>query len=511
MSKVYGIDLGTTTSEIAVVKDGEAAIIKNQYGMEMTPSVVFFTGDEDDSCLVGMEAKNAIVTNPDQAVCFIKRMMGQKGPEVNHVAPSGKEYTPEMISSKILKKVCQDAELLEGEPIRDVVITVPAYFDDASRIATKQAGEIAGLNVIRIINEPTAAALSFGIDTQQNGRVLVYDLGGGTFDVTVMNIHNGDFDVVATDGDKHLGGKNFDQKLVAIIQRKLNEQKCEIDDTDDKLMTDIREKAESMKRNLSSHEMTKYNFKINGKTYGVCVTREEFEKETADLVETTRLTVEEVLQSNHLTWNDIDHLVVVGGSTFMPMIKNMLKQISGKDVSFSVDPNTAVARGAAILGATYGTDSGQKEFTEIANISISDVTSQSLGIITVTDLPDGSEREINTIIIPHNTKIPTRGAQTVFTRVNNQTAVRARITEGNDPELEYLTIIGEQTFPIKPHPKDSPIDVVFIYDIDQTIQVELIDLVDKVSLGAFEIERQSNLSETEVRAAIEIVDRGEIF
>ena len=511
MGKVYGIDLGTTTSEIAVVKDGDAVIIKNQDGSEITPSVVFFTGEEDDTCLVGMEAKNAIATNPDQAVCFIKRMMGRKGPEVNHIAPSGKEYTPEMISAKILKKVCQDAEQLEGEPIRDVVITVPAYFDDASRIATKQAGAIAGLNVLRIINEPTAAALSFGIDTKQNGRVLVYDLGGGTFDVTVMDISGGDFDVVATDGDKHLGGKNFDQKLAAIIQRKLVEQNCQLDDTDDAFLTDMQEKAERMKRNLSSHEMATSSFRIKGKTYKVCVTREEFEKEAAELVETTKLTVEEVLRSNHLTWADIDYLVVVGGSSFMPMIKNMLKQISGKEVTFSVDPNTAVARGAAILGATYGTDHEQKEFTQLANISISDVTSQSLGIITVTDLPDGGEREVNTIIIPHNTKIPTRGVQTVFTRVNNQTAVRARITEGNDPDIEYLNIIGEQTFPIKPHPKDSPIDVVFIYDIDQTIQVELIDLVDKVSLGTFEIERQSNLSETEIRAAIEIIDRGEIF
>jgi len=511
MGKVYGIDLGTTTSEIAVVKDGEAVIIKNQEGNEITPSVVFFTGEDDDFCLVGSEAKNSIKTNPGQAVSFVKRLMGQKGPEVNHVAPSGKEYTPEMISAKILKKVCQDAAQIEENEIKDVVITVPAYFDDASRTATKQAGEMAGLNVLRIINEPTAAALAFGLDTEKDGKVLVYDLGGGTFDVTVMEINQGNYDVIATDGDKHLGGKDFDQKLLSIIEKKLSEQGCVLDEQDDALFADLREKAEHIKRNLSVREMTAERFRIGEKTYRISITREEFEKATEELLDITKMTVDSVLKHTNLQWKDIDHLVVVGGSTFMPMVKAMLREISGKDISFLVDPNTAVARGAAILGATIADDQDRTELGQLASITISDVTSQTLGIITARDGRNGEEIEENTVIIPHNTKIPARQKKTVYTRVENQTAIRARITEGNDTELEFLNIIGDQTFRIKPHPKGSPIGVTFIYDIDQTIQVELDDLVDKVSLGTFEIERRSNLTSAEVKEATEIVNSGEVF
>lgn len=509
--KVYGIDLGTTTSEIAVVKDGKPVILKNQEGSEITPSVVFFTGSEDDLCYVGTQAKNSIATNPKQAVRFIKRFMGQKGPSVNHIAPSGKEYTPEMISAKILQKLCQDAEMIEGDPIKNVVITVPAYFDDASRTATKQAGDMAGLNVLRIINEPTAAALAFGIDTKQSGKVLVYDLGGGTFDVTLMDIRDGEFNVIATDGEKKLGGKDFDQKIVALVVEKLREQECVINDTDDALFSDLMEKAERIKKNLSVHEVTNERFRIQDKTYRVSVTREEFEKASAQLLKSTKARVESILRKNNLSWEDIDHLVVVGGSTFMPMVRNMLKDISGKEIAFTVDPNTAVSKGAAILGASLSNDHEQEDFTRKGGIRISDVTSQSLGIITVADDEHGREIEVNTVIIPHNTKIPARKGDIVFTRVDNQTHIRARITEGNDPKLEYLTIIGEQMFDIKPHPKESPVEVVFMYDIDQTIQIELIDRVDNVSLGMFEIERRQNLSEGEVKAGKEIIQNGEVF
>ncbi|MCM1222736.1 MAG: Hsp70 family protein, partial [Lachnospiraceae bacterium] len=265
--KVFGIDLGTTNSAIAVYENDEAHIIQNIEGADTTPSVVFFAGvnaDGDDESIVGIQAKNSAAMDPDNVVQFIKRYMGDRNSGFMVQGPSGKEYTPEMISALVLKKVCQDAEQFEGTgSVRDVVITVPAYFDDAARIATKQAGRIAGLNVLRVINEPTAAAIAFGIDSSREGKVLVYDLGGGTFDVTLMDINGGNFDVIATDGDHKLGGINFDQQIIKLILRQLQENGCEIDDEDDALMADIREKAEKIKMQLSSVETSRPAFTVD--------------------------------------------------------------------------------------------------------------------------------------------------------------------------------------------------------------------------------------------------------
>ena len=312
--KAFGIDLGTTYSAIAVCEDGETQILKNAEGMENTPSVIFFTGvtsTGEDDLLVGQEAKNSAETEPNNVVQFIKRKMGQSGPAVNFKAPSGKTYTPEMLSSFILRKVCQDAEQYVGEgEIKDVVITVPAYFDDARRTATKQAGAIASLNVLAVINEPTAAAIAYGFGKDTNARVLVYDLGGGTFDVTIMDIKGGHFDALATGGDSQLGGFNFDGRLSELIQKKLTEQGAVLDDDNDLLFAEIREKAERAKRMLTDKEVAR--LRLKGIKQPVEITREEFEEATADLLERTRVKLEQVMAEKSVTWEEIDELLVIG-------------------------------------------------------------------------------------------------------------------------------------------------------------------------------------------------------
>lgn len=503
--KVYGIDLGTTTSSIAVFDGGEVRIIKNMEGAETTPSVVFFDGvDENgiDIPLVGSQAKNMAATDPDHVIQFIKRQMGEQGAAAGIEAPSGKTYTPEMISALILKKVCQDtSEYDGGEVVQDVVITVPAYFDDARRTATIQAGKIAGLNVLHVINEPTAAAIAYGIDQKKSGRILVYDLGGGTFDVTVMDINGGAFDVIATGGDPKLGGINFDAELVGMIRSKLARQHCEIDDTDDELLMEIREKAEAAKIQLSSVKLARVRFSIHDQYYCVEITRDEFEKRAAHLLQRTVFLLSDVLKEKNLEWKDIDTLLVVGGSTKMPMVKAKLEELFGQKARYLVDPDTAVAQGAAIFASTLKTSEGGAGPApeEVNIISISDVTSQSLGVVTV-DSRDNL-KEVNTVIIPNNTKIPAKQSVTVYTKDDNQTRIIVEVTEGNDPELEYVRIIGSTTLPIPPYPKNSPVEIIYAYDLDQTIFIEVVDKVANRSLGTFEVDRKSNLSKQQLESA----------
>ncbi len=516
--KIFGIDLGTTNSAIALYENGIAKILKNTEGYEVTPSVIFFTGVDalgKDESIVGIEAKNHAATDPDNVVQFVKRNMGKLGSVYNHRAPSGTEYTPEMSSALILKKVCQGAEQFVGEGnVKDVVITVPAYFDDARRTATKQAGKIAGLNVLRVINEPTAAAIAYGVDTEKNGKVLVYDLGGGTFDVTVMQIDNGLFDVIATGGDSQLGGVNFDQKILSIFVRKLNEQGCDINDEDDALMAELREKAEKTKISLSNIENARQILTINGKNYRIEITREEFEIETQSLIYRTEILLNEVLSSKNVNWEEIDEVLLVGGSTRMPMVKKMMERVSGKNIVYKVDPDTAVAIGAAILANTMSVEDEPEDIRESTAIEpyngncgifVSDVTSQSLGVITVDKYNHSIKK--NTIIIPHNTKIPTKQSRILHTLYDNQTKLDISVTEGDDEDVEYVKVIGNSLLDIPPYPKESPIEVIYAYDIDQTIYIEVIDMVSGKSLGTFEINRTSNLTDSDVDQAIEIIGK----
>lgn len=519
LEKVYGIDLGTTNSAIAIFERGEAKILKNMDDDEVTPSVVVFTGvssDGKDEFLVGEQAKNMAAACPEQVVQFVKRNMGNHGEIYNFTAPSGKDYTPEMISSLILRKICKDAEQYDGENlVKDVVITVPAYFDDAKRIATKQAGEIAGLHVLRVINEPTAAAIAFGLDHSYQGRILVYDLGGGTFDVTVMDVKDGFFDVIATGGDPQLGGINFDQKLVELIREQLEEKGCTVDDEDDAIMADIREKAEKTKIQLSGVEHSRPFFTIQGKTYRLDISRESFEAASKPLIERTQFILDDVMCEKGVIWEEIDQVLMVGGSTKMPMVKRWLEQISGKEVAYKVDPDTAVAKGAAIFASTLKEESGSKSSVipmglksgedkeeGIAKLVISDVTSQSLGAVSWDTV---LKKEVNTVIIPNNTKIPAKCSQEFMTLEDNQTSLKLQVTEGNDSELEYVKIIGECFLRIPPYPAGSGVKVIYAYDPDQTVFIEVIDMVTNKSLGTFEVERTSNLSNEEMVHATDIV------
>lgn len=507
---IVGIDLGTTNSAIAVAKNGEAQVIKNVESQDTTPSVVFFAGVDDggnDEYLVGSQAKNAAATSPKDVIQFIKRQMGNE--KFSYESPSGKTYTPEMVSALILKKLCMDAELYLGEgTIKDVVITVPAYFDDARRTATKQAGEIAGLNVLRVINEPTAAAISFGIDTSENGKVLVYDLGGGTFDVTLMDIDGGSFDVLATNGSHELGGINFDQKIVDLILKDLESQGCEIDYEDDMFTAEIREKAELAKIQLTNvAQVNHIKFTINEKNYDLKISRESFEEASKPLLDQTGLILEEVLNTQKLTWDQIDHLLMVGGSTKMPMVKKMLEGVSGKTLTRTVNPDLVVAMGAALFASTLtvgdaaSAESGAEDGAIPGGITVSDVTSQSLGVIALNEF----NNEYNSVIIPHDTKIPAKKSGTYSTVRDNQTAIDVRVTEGNDKELEFVKVVGSSTLTLPAYPKGSPVEIIYAYDIDQTIFIEVIDLVTNQSLGTFDIDRSSNLDETQVQEATKLI------
>ncbi|MCR5185941.1 MAG: Hsp70 family protein [Clostridia bacterium] len=502
--KIYGIDLGTTNSSIAICENDNVKLIKNSDSSEMTPSVVFFIGNDDD-VIVGIQAKNAAVTNEKNVVKEIKRYIGCNDSKGNHISPSGKTYTPEMISSLILKKLCKDAEQYEGEEIKNVVITVPAYFDDPRRTATIQAGKIAGLNVVRILNEPTAAAIAFGVEKNKNGKVIVYDLGGGTFDVTLMNINNQKFDVIATDGDSRLGGHDFDQVLVSLITQKLEKQGCEVDFGNDALIAEICDKAEKAKIQLTSIEKTKQMFTVNGVTYMAEITRKEFEENSKNLLDKTQVILENVMKTNNVSWNDIDDLIVVGGSTHMPMVRRMLENVSGKKISYDIDPDLAVAKGAAIFASTLGDEVARSNVG--SRITINDVTSQSMGVIT---LDTNMFKKINTIVIQRNSKLPALDSRVLATVVDNQDEIVVEVTEGDDTDIDFVKVIGSKTIKIPHYPKGSPIEVKYTYDPDQIIFVEVVDRVTDKSLGTFEVERKANMTDNEVKYATELLKKSDV-
>ena len=504
---VIGIDLGTTYSAAAVSVDGHSAqVLPNQEGLNTTPSVVFFpdtNGAEEP--LVGEMAKNSAAGSPYNVVQFIKRQMGN--PDFVYTSPNGTDFRPEEISALILKYIKQYAELDLGEPVTDAVITVPAYFDDARRTATKQAGKLAGLNVLQVFNEPTAAAIAYGLTSQNNGRVLVYDLGGGTFDITLMEIRDGSFNVIATDGDPNLGGFDFDNEIGNLIIADLAKQGYEVDEYDDQLHAEIREKAEILKRGLSNVAQSTAIFTIDGKTYRVRVTRDEFEQATESLLNRTRERLELLLENQHVQWSDIDYLLMIGGSTRMPMVRKMLEQISGRQLKHEIDPDTAVAIGASIYAASLSASGNGSVVPGAAgatgsDIIISDVTSQSLGVIVV----GSGGRDINSIIIRNNTRIPAKASDVFYTTVDNQRELNVQVTEGNDDDPKYVKILANQILPVPPHPAGSPIRVTFAYDIDQTVFVEVEDLTENKSLGTFDIDRTANMSADQLMRARTKID-----
>lgn len=501
MIRAVGIDLGTTYSAIAVLREsGDAEVLPNRDGENITPSVVLFQSvGSSDEPLVGTMAKHSAASAPDDVAQFVKRQMGD--PNWRFASASGGSYSPEEISAIILKRLKEDAELALGEPITEAVITVPAYFDDARRTATKHAGQIAGLNVLRVLNEPTAAALSFGVDSDAEGTVLVYDLGGGTFDVTLMRITAGEFDVLATDGDRQLGGFDFDNRLIEYIAGKVAEQGGPDLMDDPEQLASIREKAEMAKRSLTSVKATTVHISAGGGQFRIPVERAEFERITADLLNRTRDLTGYVLSDAGVNWNAIDHVVLVGGSTRMPMVREMIEILAGKSANRSVHPDEAVALGAAIQAAievTVAEGSAVAIFDGKASL-IADVTSQALGVITV---KDDHQTLTNTIVIPRNAKIPAKHSTVVETIRDSQTAIDIEVTQGDDDDPEFVEVVGKKTLPILPYPRGAEVRITYAYDIDQTIFVEVWDETARRSLGTFDIDRLANLSDNELTAAV---------
>ena len=461
MSKAVGIDLGTTNSVVAILEGGEPTVIANSEGNRTTPSIVAFKGSE---VLVGELAKRQAITNPDNTIRSIKREMGSKSLKKFE----DKEYKPQEISARILQKLKRDAESYIGEEIKEAVVTVPAYFNDAERQATKEAGQIAGLDVLRIINEPTAASLAYGLENDSDQKILVFDLGGGTFDVSILEISEGVFEVKSTSGDTSLGGDDWDERVITWIVDKFKSSSG-IDLSEDKMAVQrLKEAAEKAKIELSSTPETEVNLPfitaVDGNPQHLVekFTRSEFDKITKDLVEKTREPVLKALEDAELTIADIDHVVLVGGSTRIPAVQAVVKELTNKDPHQGVNPDEVVACGAAIQAGVLKGD--------VKDVLLLDVTPLTLGVET--------KGGIMTKMIERNTTIPTKRSETFTTAENNQPQVEIHVLQGEREMAEGNKSLGKFTLTdIPPAPQGVPqIEVTFDIDANGIVKVSAKDL-----------------------------------
>ncbi len=494
MSKVIGIDLGTTNSCVAVMEGGEAVVIPNSEGKRTTPSIVAFT--KDGERLVGETAKRQAITNPDNTVSSIKRHMGSD----HKVTINGKTYTPQDISAFILQKLKTDAESYLGEKVTDAVITVPAYFTDSQRQATKDAGKIAGLNVLRIINEPTAASLAYGIDKEENlHTIMVFDLGGGTFDVSILEIGEGVFEVKATNGNNHLGGDDFDEVIVNFLADQFKKDNG-IDLRKDKMaLQRLREAAENAKKELSSTMSTSINLPFITATQdgprhmNVDLTRAKFNEITSFLVDKTVDPTKKALADAKLTASDIDKVILVGGSTRTPAVQDAVKRITNKEPHKGINPDECVALGAAIQGGVLTGEFGK-------DILLVDVTPLSLGIETLGG--------VFTKLIERNTRIPSKKSQIFSTAADNQTAVDIHVLQGERQMADGNITLGRfQLSGIPPAQRGIPqIEVTFDVDANGIVNVSAKDKgtgkEQKITITA-----STNLSDDEIEAKVKEAEK----
>ncbi len=494
MGKIIGIDLGTTNSCVAVMEGGEATVIPNKEGSRTTPSVVGFA--KDGERLVGQVAKRQAVANASRTISSIKRHMGSD----YKVTIDGKSYSPQEISAMILSKLKEDAESYLGEKVTQAVITVPAYFSDSQRQATKDAGKIAGLEVLRIINEPTAAALAYGLDkdaSQKGQKVLIYDLGGGTFDVSILEIEDGVFEVLATNGDTMLGGDDFDKRIMDYIIKDFKDKEG-IELSDAMTMQRIKEAAEKAKIELSGVTKTNINLPFitmtadGPKNIDLDLTRAKFDALTSDLVAKTIVPLKKALADAKLTMNDISKVILVGGSTRIPAVVNAVKEVTGKEPFKGINPDECVALGAAIQGGVLG--------GEVKDVLLLDVTPLSLGIETMGG--------VFTKLIDRNTTIPTSKSQVFSTAADNQTAVDIRVLQGERPMANDNKELGRfQLDGIPPAPRGIPqIEVTFDIDANGIVNVKAIDKGTGKSQSVT-ITSSTNLSDADIDRAVKEAEK----
>ena len=464
MSKIIGIDLGTTNSCVAVMEGGKPTVIANAEGARTTPSIVAFT--KTGERLVGEPAKRQAVTNAEKTIASIKRDMGtDRGRTID-----GKKYSPQQISAMILQKLKADAEAYLGEKVTEAVITVPAYFNDAQRQATKDAGKIAGLDVKRIINEPTAAALAYGLDNEKEQKIMVYDLGGGTFDVSIIDIGDGVIEVLATNGDTHLGGDDFDNKIIDWMIAEFKKAEG-VDLSGDKIaMQRLKEAAEKAKKELSSAMTTNINLPFitataeGPKHFDVNLSRAQFDELTRDLVERTAIPVQNAMRDAGVTNADLGQVLLVGGSTRSPAVQDKVRQLTGKEPSKSLNPDECVAIGASVQGGKLAGDAGA------GDILLLDVTPLSLSIETMGG--------VATRLIERNTTIPTKKSQVFSTAADNQTAVDINVVQGERQFARDNKSLGQFRLDgIPPAPRGIPqIEVTFDIDANGIVNVSAKDL-----------------------------------
>ncbi len=487
MGKIIGIDLGTTNSCVAVLEGGEPVVIANAEGARTTPSVVAFskTGER----MVGQVAKRQAVTNADRTIASIKRHMGEN----YHVSIDGKDYTPQEISAMVLQKLKADAEAYLGQPVTEAVITVPAYFSDSQRQATKDAGKIAGLDVKRIINEPTAAALAYGLDKENEQKIMIYDLGGGTFDVSILEIGDGIVEVLATAGDTRLGGDEFDQRVMDFLVAEFKKAEG-IDLTNDKVaMQRLREAAEKAKIELSGMTSTNVNLPYitadatGPKHLDVTLSRAKFNELTADLVERTMKPVRQAMNDAGLKPSDLHKVLLVGGSTRIPAVQDAVKGITGTEGFKGINPDECVAVGAAIQGGVLTGD--------VKDVVLLDVTPLSLGIETMGG--------VFTRLIDRNTTIPTRKSQIFSTAADGQTSVEVHVLQGEREMAAYNKTLGNfQLTGIAPAPRGVPqIEVTFDIDANGIVKVSAKDLGTGKEQD-ITITASTNLSQDEIDKAV---------